>query len=59
MDKKIMLVDDAAFMRMLIKDALTKNGYTNIIEASDGAQAVDTYGAKNQRPGYYGYYNAQ
>ena len=24
MDKKILLVDDAAFMRMLIKDALTK-----------------------------------
>lgn len=41
-----MLVDDAAFMRMLIKDALTKNGYTNIIEAADGAQAVDTYGAE-------------
>ncbi len=41
-----MLVDDAAFMRMLIKDALTKNGYTNIIEAADGAQAVDTYAAE-------------
>ena len=26
MDKKILLVDDAAFMRMMIKDALTKNG---------------------------------
>lgn len=37
MDKKILLVDDAAFMRMLIKDALTKNGYTNILEAADGA----------------------
>lgn len=35
MDKKIMLVDDAAFMRMMIKDTLTKNGYTNIIEAAD------------------------
>lgn len=34
MDKKILLVDDAAFMRMLIKDALTKNGYTNILEGS-------------------------
>ena len=37
MDKKILLVDDAAFMRMLIKDTLTKNGYTNILEAADGA----------------------
>ena len=43
MDKKILLVDDAAFMRMLIKDALTKNGYNNIIEAADGAIAVETY----------------
>ena len=47
MDKKILLVDDAAFMRMLIKDALTKNGYTNIIEAADGAIAVDTYAAEH------------
>ena len=43
MDKKIMLVDDAAFMRMMIKDALTKNGYTNIIEAADGEIACNTY----------------
>lgn len=46
MDKKILLVDDAAFMRMMIKDALTKNGYTNIIEAADGQQACDQYAAE-------------
>ena len=46
MDKKILLVDDAAFMRMLIKDALTKNGYTNILEAADGAIACDVYAAE-------------
>lgn len=46
MDKKILLVDDAAFMRMLIKDALTKNGYNNILEAADGQIAVDTYEAE-------------
>lgn len=46
MDKKILLVDDAAFMRMLIKDTLTKNGYTNIIEAEDGAKACDAYAAE-------------
>ena len=46
MDKKILLVDDAAFMRMLIRDALTKNGYTSIIEAADGQIAVDTYNAE-------------
>ena len=43
MDSKIMLVDDAAFMRMTIKNCLTKAGYTNLIEAGDGAQAVDTF----------------
>lgn len=40
---KIMLVDDAAFMRMMEKDTLVKNGYTDIIEAEDGAIAVDMY----------------
>ena len=48
MDKKILLVDDAAFMRMMIKDTLTKNGYTSIIEAADGEQAVEQY--KNEKP---------
>lgn len=40
---KILLVDDAAFMRMMEKDTLTKNGYTDIFEASDGAEAVEKY----------------
>ena len=42
---KILLVDDAAFMRMMIKDALVKNGYgdAEIYEAGDGAQAVEQY----------------
>ena len=30
---KIMLVDDAAFMRMMIKKALTKSGYSDFVEA--------------------------
>ena len=38
-----MLVDDAAFMRMMEKDALVKNGYTDIYEATDGAEAVEKY----------------
>ena len=46
MDKKILLVDDAAFMRMLIRDTLTKNGYTNILEAADGEIACTTYFAE-------------
>ena len=48
MDKKILLVDDAAFMRMMIKDILTKNGYSNMLEAADGEQAVEQY--KNEKP---------
>ena len=43
MGKKIMLVDDAAFMRMTIKNTLTKAGYTDLLEAGDGQQAVETY----------------
>ena len=43
MDKKIMLVDDAAFMRMMIKSTLNKNGYNNIVEANNGQVAVDDY----------------
>ena len=37
---KIMLVDDAAFMRMMIKKALSSSGYNDFIEAQDGAEAV-------------------
>ncbi|GLG00572.1 response regulator [Alicyclobacillus hesperidum subsp. aegles] len=40
---KILVVDDAAFMRMMIKDILTKNGFEVVGEAADGAQAVDKY----------------
>jgi len=43
MSKKILIVDDAAFMRMMIKDILTKNGYEIVGEASDGIQAVEKY----------------
>lgn len=43
---KIMTADDAAFMRMLIKDTLSKNGYTDIVEASDGQNACDVYAAE-------------
>lgn len=38
-----MLVDDAAFMRMMIKDILTKNGYNIAGEAENGQKAVEKY----------------
>ena len=40
---KIMIVDDAAFMRKVIRDTLSKNGYTDLHEAVDGADAVEKY----------------
>ncbi|MCI7066591.1 MAG: response regulator [Butyrivibrio crossotus] len=43
MAKNILICDDAAFMRMMIKDILTKNGYTVIGEAENGAKAVEKY----------------
>jgi len=38
-----MLVDDAAFMRMMLKDILSNNGYQVISEAENGAVAVAKY----------------
>lgn len=43
MANRILVVDDAAFMRMMIRDILTKNGYEVVGEAQDGAQAVEKY----------------
>jgi two-component system chemotaxis response regulator CheY len=43
LDKKILIVDDAAFMRLMLKDILTKNGYMVVGEAENGAAAVDKY----------------
>jgi len=43
MAKNILICDDAAFMRMMIKDILTKNGYNVVGEAENGARAVDKY----------------
>ncbi|NLW44632.1 MAG: response regulator [Syntrophomonadaceae bacterium] len=43
MSKRILVVDDAAFMRMMIKDILTKNGYIVVGEADNGLNAIDKY----------------
>ena len=42
-DKTILLVDDAAFMRMMLKDILTKKGYNVVGEAENGARAIEKY----------------
>ena len=41
MGKRVLIVDDAAFMRMMLKDILTKNGYDVAGEAENGAVAVE------------------
>ena len=40
---KILLVDHAPSMRKVTKDTLNKNGYTDVHEAVDGADAVEKY----------------
>ena len=43
MAKNILICDDAAFMRMMIKDILTKNGYNVVGEAENGLKAIEKY----------------
>ncbi len=40
---RVLVVDDAAFMRMMIKDILSKNGYEIIGEAENGLKAIEKY----------------
>ena len=40
---KILIVDDAAFMRKVIRDTLTKKGFTDRHAAVDGKDAVEKY----------------
>jgi DNA-binding response OmpR family regulator len=43
---KILMVDDEARMRKLVKDFLSKSGY-EVLEAEDGSQAVDIFFEQN------------
>ncbi len=47
MAKNILICDDAAFMRMMIKDILTKNGYNVAGEAENGVKAIEKYKETN------------
>lgn len=40
---RVLIVDDAAFMRMMLKDILNKNGFEVVGEAVNGADAVEKY----------------
>ena len=43
MGKKVLVVDDANFMRTIVKDTLTPNGFEIVGEATNGAEAVTKY----------------
>jgi two-component system chemotaxis response regulator CheY len=40
---RVLIADDAAFMRMMIKNILTQNGHEVVGEAANGAEAVARY----------------
>lgn len=40
---RILVVDDAMFMRMMLKDILSKNGYEVVGEAANGREAIEKY----------------
>jgi len=44
MGPRILVVDDAAFMRMIIKDILSKNEFDVVGEGENGLQAIELYG---------------
>ncbi|MBM7560772.1 response regulator [Fusibacter tunisiensis] len=43
MGKRILIVDDAVFMRKLLGDVLNKAGYEVVGEASNGGEALEKY----------------
>jgi two-component system chemotaxis response regulator CheY len=43
---KILIADDAAFMRMMVRDNLAKAGYADFAEARNGAEAVELFAAE-------------
>jgi two-component system, chemotaxis family, chemotaxis protein CheY len=43
MNKRILVVDDAVVMRMMIKGILSKHGFDVVGEAQNGVEAVDKY----------------
>jgi two-component system chemotaxis response regulator CheY len=40
---RVLVVDDAAFMRMMIKDILKKGGYEVVGEAEDGVKSIEKF----------------
>ncbi len=43
LNKTIMIVDDEVFFRKLLRDILEGEGFTSIVEAEDGTEALEKY----------------
>jgi two-component system chemotaxis response regulator CheY len=43
MPKKVLIVDDAVFMRNMIRDIFTSSGFQVVGEAANGLEAVEKY----------------
>jgi len=43
MSKRVLIADDAAYMREMLRDILTQGGYSVAAEASDGDEAVEGF----------------
>ncbi|PNV59666.1 two-component system response regulator [Clostridium sp. chh4-2] len=48
MEEKILIVDDAAFIRLLIKNTLKRAGFSRFLEAEKGKEALELY--KKEKP---------
>lgn len=44
---KILIVDDSAFMRTVLKNILVKAGWDDLIEAKDGKEALEKFKTEN------------
>jgi len=44
MSKRVLITDDAAFMREMLREILTGGGYEIVAEAADGEEALARYG---------------
>jgi two-component system chemotaxis response regulator CheY len=47
MPKRILITDDALFMRVTLKNILTSNGYEVVGEATNGQEAVEKYATQH------------
>ena len=45
MSVRVLIVDDLAFIKIIIRDTLEKAGFTVVAEASDGVDAIEQYRA--------------